>query len=599
MKSLASKQSSVECFERTTSCGLVRENYLNKTITLAGWVNKRRDHGGLIFIDLRDRSGLMQIVFNPDFSQDAHKDAHHLRSEYVISVTGTVVERAPETVNKDLATGRYELRVEKLVILNKAKALPFMLDEADQVDEELRLKYRYLDLRRPRMHRHLAVRHDIAFTLRQCLNELGFYEIETPILTKNTAEGAREFLVPSRVHPGSFYAMPQSPQLYKQILMAAGMEKYFQIARCFRDEDLRADRQPEFTQVDLEMSFVQEGDVFAVGEKMLDAIFRKVLNKELTLPLQRFSYDYVFSNFGSDKPDLRFDLPINDITPVFVNTEISFLKSIVEKGGKVGALHVSQHQFSRSELDGWVAKALKNGAKGLVWMRFNQDGKIDSPISKFLPENFLQQVQAVIPTIKAGDTLFIVAASYKEAWNQLGRLRLQFGQELNLINKDMLSLFWVVDFPLFEYDEQSKRWLSVHHPFTAPQEGWESQTPGEMKARSYDVVFNGVELGGGSIRIHDPEVQSKVFDLLGMDKEEAKTHFGFLLEAQELGFPPHGGMALGLDRFVMLLLGCESIRDVIAFPKTARGIDPLMQAPTPVKQEKLKDYWLKIVEPVE
>lgn len=591
--------SASERFERTVRCGLVSQEHLDTSVTLAGWVNKRRDHGGLIFIDMRDRSGIMQIVFNPDFSKDAHKDAHNLRAEYVISVTGTVVRRTPETVNKDLSTGHYELQVQTLTILNKAKVLPFTLDEADKVDEELRLKYRYLDLRRPLMHNRLAVRHQVAFTLRETLNDLGFYEIETPILTKNTAEGAREFLVPSRIHPGSFYAMPQSPQLYKQILMAGGMERYFQIARCFRDEDLRSDRQPEFTQLDLEMSFIKEGDIFDVGEKMLAAVFKKTLNKELILPLQRLTYDYVFNNFGSDKPDLRFDLPIFDITSAFAATEISFLKTTIEKGGKVGGLHVPQHQFTRSELDGWVAKALKNGAKGLIWMRFNQDGKIDSPISKFLPENFLQQLQAVIPAVKQGDTIFIIAASFNEAWTQLGRLRVQFGEALNLIDKNILSLFWVVDFPLFEYDDQAKRWLSKHHPFTSPQPGWESQSPGEMKARAYDVVFNGVELGGGSIRIHDPEIQSQVFDMLGMDKEEAKTHFGFLLEAQELGFPPHGGMALGLDRFVMLLLGCESIRDVIAFPKTQRGIDPLMQAPTPVKQEKLKDYWLKIVEPVQ
>ena len=587
-----------EHFERTVRCGLVTQEHLGASITLAGWVNKRRDHGGLIFIDLRDRSGLMQIVFNPDFSKEAHKEAHHLRSEYVVSITGKVVKRTPETINKDIATGHFELQVEKLTILNKAKVLPFTLEEADNVDEELRLRYRYLDLRRPLMHQRLATRHQVAFTLRETLNDLGFYEIETPILTKNTGEGAREFLVPSRLHPGSFYAMPQSPQLYKQILMAGGMERYFQIARCFRDEDLRADRQPEFTQLDLEMSFVKEDDVLDVAEKMLAAVFKKTLNKELILPLQRLSYDYVFNNFGSDKADLRFDLPIYDISSAFAGTEISFLKSTLEKGGKVGALHVPQHQFTRSELDGWVAKALKNGAKGLVWMRF-QDGKIDAPIAKFLPENFLQQLKTVIPTLQQGDTIFMVAAPFKEAWIQLGRLRQQFGEELNLINKDAISLFWVVNFPLFEYDEQAKRYISVTHPFTAPQEGWETQDLSQMKSRSYDIIFNGIELGGGSIRIHTPELQEKIFALLGLKKEEMKDQFGFLLEAQELGFPPHGGMAIGLDRFVMLLLGCDSIRDVIAFPKTQRGIDPLMQAPTPVKQEKLKDYWLKIVEPVE
>lgn len=593
------KQIKNECFERTTGCGQITEKNLTTTVTLAGWVNKRRDHGGLIFIDLRDRTGLMQIVFNTDFSAEAHTQAQHLRSEFVISVTGTVVKRVAGTINKELPTGEFELQAQHITILNKAKALPFMLDEADNVDEELRLKYRYLDLRRPEMHNRLAVRHQVAFALRECLNNQGFYEIETPILTKNTGEGAREFLVPSRMHHGQFYALPQSPQIYKQILMAGGMERYFQIARCFRDEDLRADRQPEFTQLDLEMSFIQEGDIFKVAESMLASVFKKTLNVDIPLPLQQMPYDHAFSTYGTDKPDLRFEMPIHDVTSLFTPTDIAFLKPIIEKKGKIGALYIPQHAFTRSDLDGWVAKALKNGAKGLIWIRFNNEGKAESPIAKLLPENFLELVQKVIPGVTFGDTLFLVAASYKEAWTQLGRLRCQLGEELNLIDKTKLSLFWVVNFPLFEYDEQTKKYISVTHPFTAPQQGWESQELSQMKSRSYDIIFNGVELGGGSIRIHTPELQEKVFDLLGMSKEEAQDQFGFLLEAQELGFPPHGGMAIGLDRFIMLLLGCESIRDVIAFPKTARGIDPLMQAPTLVKAEKLKDYCIKIVEPVE
>ncbi|MBA3954242.1 aspartate--tRNA ligase [Candidatus Dependentiae bacterium] len=585
----------MEFFERTTGCGLVTQEYLQKTITLAGWVNKRRDHGGLIFVDLRDRSGLMQLVFNHTVSTSAHDAAQQLRSEYVISVSGRVVERAPGTINKDLPTGHFELQVEQLTILNKAKTLPFSLEEADSVDEELRLKYRYIDLRRPEMMHKLAMRHKLIFSLRQTLDKAGFYEVETPILTKNTAEGAREFLVPSRIHKGSFYALPQSPQLYKQILMAGGVERYFQIARCFRDEDLRADRQPEFTQLDMEMSFIKEQDIQTIIENLLQNIFKDLFHIPLSLPLQRMTYDHAFSTYGSDKPDLRFDMPIYDVGSVFKDTELSFIKSILDKKGKVGALHVKNHTFTRSELEHWVAQALKNGAKGLVWIRFNQDGTPDAPVAKFLPKDFLARMQTVIPELTQQDTLFLVAASYKDAWNQLGKLRLQLAHALDLIPKDAVKLLWVTDFPLLEYDEQSKRWSSVHHPFTAPQEGWEHQKPEDIKARGYDVVFNGIELGGGSIRIHNPEIQRKVFEFLGLNKAEMESHFGFLFEAQELGFPPHGGIALGIDRLVMLLLGCQSIREVIAFPKTQSGYDPMMQAPTPVDAAKLIDYGLKLL----
>lgn len=580
-------------FRRTTGCGQVRESLLGQTITLAGWVQRRRDHGGLIFIDLRDRTGLMQLVFNPDFSKQTHADAHSLRSEFVIAVEGLVVERSTATTNKELATGKWELQVKNLSILNKAKGLPFILDEADNVEEELRLKYRYLDLRRPEMHKNFALRHKVVFAIREVLNGEGFYEIETPLLTKNTPEGSREFLVPSRIHHGNFYALPQSPQLYKQLLMASGMDKYFQIARCFRDEDLRADRQPEFTQLDMEMSFIQEQDIQGVIERLLAGIWKKALNVDVQIPFKRMTYDVAFSAYGSDKPDLRFGLPITDVTPLFKNTELKFLRSILDKNGKIGALHVANKDFTRSELDALVNKAQQLGAKGLLWIRL-KDGSIESPVANFLPADFVQKLQTIFPDAKNGSTFFLIAGNYKEAWTLLGRVRLELAHILAIIPHNEFNFSWITDFPLFEYDEEKKRWEAAHHPFTSPQSGWEKLEPAHMKARAYDVVLNGVELGGGSIRIHDATVQDKVFELLGLTKEQVKVKFGFLLEAQELGFPPHGGIALGIDRLIMLMCGAASIREVIAFPKTARGIDPMMEAPTLVDAEQLKEYGLRL-----
>lgn len=584
----------MEHFKRTLSCGLVRKEHLGTTLTLAGWVNKRRDHGGLIFIDLRDRSGLMQLVFNPDFSEDAHKLAHSLRSEFVVSVTGTVVERSADTVNDDLPTGQWELQVTGLSILSKAKALPFMLDEAGNVDEELRLRYRYLDLRRPEMREKFALRDKVIFAMREFLHNETFYEIETPVLTKNTPEGAREFLVPSRINQGSFYALPQSPQLYKQLLMAGGMERYFQVARCFRDEDLRADRQPEFTQLDVEMSFVKEGDIQSLIERMFVFLWKKLYDKELPTPFPRMTYQQAFAEYGSDKPDFRFGMKLNDISSLFKSTDLKFLRAVLDKGGKIGCVHIEDREFTRSELDGWVNKAQKVGAKGLLWMRFKDDG-VESPVSKFLPDDFFAQMKNLIPSLKVGSVVLIIAGEYEEAWDILGRIRLMAGKEYNLIPHDEFNFSWITDFPLFEYDKDAKRYNAVHHPFTSPQAGWENEEPADMKARAYDIVLNGVELGGGSIRIHDAGMQDKVFELLGLSKEQASKKFGFLLEAQELGFPPHGGIALGLDRLIMLLTGSASIRDVIAFPKTARGFDPLMHAPTEVEADKLDEYGLKLL----
>lgn len=578
-------------YERTVSCGRVGAEHLGKKINLSGWVNKRRDHGGLIFIDLRDRYGIMQLVFNPDFSQAAHDQARQLRSEFVISVVGTVVERSAATVNTELATGRFELQVETITILNKAKALPFTLDEAVNVEEELRLKYRYIDLRRPEMHEKLVLRNNVIFALREFMHNETFYDIETPILTKNSPEGAREFLVPSRLHHRSFYALPQSPQLYKQLLMAGGMERYYQVARCFRDEDLRSDRQPEFTQLDIEMSFIKEGDIQDIIERLIAHVWKKALNVTVKTPFRRMAYDEAFSLYGSDKPDLRFGLPIVDLTTLFAHTELSFLRAILDKQGKVGALHV-RHDFTRSELDSWVNKAQKLEAKGLLWIRMKEDGSIDSPVAKFLPEDFATHLKQILPEFGIGSILFIVAGKQTQAWTVLGRLRLELGAALNLIDPQEFNFLWVTDFPLFEQDETTKQWNAVHHPFTSPQEGWEKLEPSQMKARAYDVVLNGVELGGGSIRIHDAQIQDKVFDLLGLSKEQAQNKFGFLLEAQELGFPPHGGIALGLDRLIMLMCHAESIREVIAFPKTQRGIDPLMAAPAEVQAEQIREYGL-------
>ncbi len=589
-KNIAETQTS---FQRTTGCGQVTGTHLNNVIYLAGWVHRRRDHGGLIFIDIRDRSGMMQLVFNPTINAELHEQAQHLRNEFVISVSGEVVARPPATVNDQLPTGHWELIVQTLTILNRAKALPFSLDEGDTVDEELRLKYRYLDLRRPEMTEKIKLRNAITFAMREYFQGEGFYEIETPILTKNTAEGAREFIVPSRLHQGWVYSS-QSPQLYKQILMAAGMEKYFQIARCFRDEDLRADRQPEFTQLDIEMSFIEEKDIQNTIEKLLAYLWKKIFNKELDIPFPRMAYDEAMRLYGSDKPDQRFTMHIHDISSVFADTQLKFLRQTLDTKGQIGALVVQNKQFTRSELAAWVAKAQLLGAQGLLWFRFDEAGSVESPVAKFLPADYFEKVRAVVPYLGKNDTIFAIAGEYETAWTLLGRLRLEFGKALNLIPKDVLHFCWIVDFPLLEYNADDKRYVSKHHPFTSPKGDWQNQQPKDIKARAYDIVLNGIELGGGSIRIHDHKVQMEAFKLLGLQAEEMEAHFGFLLEAQELGFPPHGGIALGLDRFVMLLTNSESIRDVIAFPKTSRGFDLMMNAPTPVDPKKLREYGLQI-----
>ncbi|HXW86041.1 MAG TPA: aspartate--tRNA ligase [Candidatus Bathyarchaeia archaeon] len=581
-------------YTRTTGCGLVSSNWIGKTIHLAGWVHRRRDHGGLIFVDLRDRTGLVQLVFNPVYGHGTHQKAHDLRSEFVIAVTGTVVARTAETVNKELPTGEIEIQVSELVILNTSKTPPFMLDEAAQVEEEVRLKYRYIDLRRPEMQYKFALRSNVLFLMREFLHKEGFYDLETPILTKSTPGGAREFFVPLHMHTGHVYALAQSPQIYKQLLMASGMERYYQIARCFRDEDLRADRQPEFTQLDIEMSFIQERDIQDIIERLLAVIFQEALGITIAVPFKRLTHSESFSTYGSDKPDLRYGLPIADVTPLFGDTQLDFLRTILTKQGKIGMIHVRDFEFSHTERNRWVDRAQKLGAKGLVWMHVEPDNSIDSPIAKFLPSDFFVRLQQVMPDIGVGSTLFMVAGPYVLTWEVLGKLRTALAQTTDCIPENEFNFLWVTDFPLFEYDEKTKSWNSAHHPFTSPQDGWQQEEKGRMKARAYDVVLNGIELGGGSIRIYNADVQQKVFEILGLSPDVMKNKFGFLLEAQEYGFPPHGGIALGIDRLLMLMTKSSSIRDVIAFPKTQRGNDPLMEAPTPIESKQLKDYGLQL-----
>ena len=584
----------MQLFKRSAYCGQINESFLDKEVFLCGWVNKRRDHGNLIFIDLRDKTGMMQLVFNPQINNQATELAKTIRAEFVISVRGTVVKRSPEAINENLKTGHFELKVLDLSIINTAKALPFQLEEAEKVDDELRLKYRYLDLRRKEMHNLMKLRHQITFSIREYLNKQDFYEIETPVLSKSTPEGARDFLVPCRLQLGTFYALPQSPQIYKQLLMAAGMEKYFQIAHCFRDEDLRSNRQPEFTQLDMEMSFIQESDIQDMCEGVLNSIWEKIFNKPLKLPIKRYTYDEVFNRFGSDAPDMRFALEIKDCTKLFESTELKFLKSSIDKGGKVAGICLKNQNFTRSELDSWTEFATKRlRAKGLLYVKFKEDGTPESTITKFLPSDFFVQAREIFSDLTTADTIFLISDKYENAWEALGKLRLELGKKFNLIKKDEFNFLWVTDFPLLEWHEEDKRWYAKHHPFTSPKRDWEKLKPENVKARAYDIVLNGVEIGGGSIRIHDSKVQMKIFELLGIKKKEAEDKFGFLLEAQELGFPPHGGIALGLDRLIMMIAKVDSMRDVIAFPKTQSGSCPMMETPSNVDTKQLKDLCLK------
>jgi len=586
-------------WKRTHSCGALRAGDAGKTVTLMGWVFRRRDHGGLIFVDIRDREGITQCVFNPADGALAHAKVQGVRGEFVLAVRGTVAPRPAGTENAKIPTGAVEVHAAELKVLNDCRPLPFQIDsEGDaEVDETLRLKYRYLDMRRASVLKAFQVRDLLCRAVRDYLHEHGFLEVETPFLTRSTPEGARDFLVPSRLQPGSFYALPQSPQLFKQLLMVAGFERYFQIVRCFRDEDLRKDRQPEFTQVDIETSFLDRDDFLPIVEGMVAAIWRRVKGVELALPFPRLAYDEAMARFGSDKPDLRFGLELQDVSALFVDGEFQAFAQVVAGGGAVKALRIpGAGSMSRKELDDLTAEARQAGAKGLVWIKVTSDG-VNSPVAKFLAA---VQGRLLSSTAAAtGDLLLLVGDAPAVAATVLGRLRVDLARRFKLVPEDRDVFAWVLDFPLVEWNADEKRWDAVHHPFTAPRDEdlplLESD-PGKARAKAYDLVLNGQEAAGGSIRIHQQSVQERLFALIGIKPEEARQRFGFLLEALEFGAPPMGGIAFGLDRLAASLAGQESIREVIAFPKTQKGTCPLTDAPAPVDARQLRDLGIRLVE---
>ena len=563
------------------------------TARVSGWVHNRRDHGGLIFVDLRDRSGIVQLVFHPENGAELFAAAERLRAEYVVSVAGDVVLRETGQVNPNLATGEIEIQATEMTLLAESQTPPFPLDSDVELDEMLRLRHRTLDLRRRPMVDAMVLRHAVVRTIREALSDEDFLEIETPILTRSTPEGARDFLVPSRLQPGAFYALPQSPQLFKQLLMVAGYERYFQIARCFRDEDLRADRQPEFTQLDLEMSFVEEDDVIDVNERLMAKVFEVGGIDIQAPPYPRMPYDEAMLRFGSDRPDTRFGLEISDVSEHLRGSEFKVFASVIGGGGVVRAINAGVREVPRKELDELTEVAKRHGAGGLVWAFVQADGTWRSPIAKFLTA---EEIAAVTEALDAtsGDLLLAVADRAPVAANALGALRLELAQRWDLLPAGRHDVLWVVDFPMFGYDEVEGRWQALHHPFTAPTGSLDGEGgPGSLRSRAYDLVVDGWELGGGSIRIHDPAVQRRVFGIIGLEEEEAERRFGFLLEALRYGAPPHGGIAFGIDRIVALLAGRDSIRDVIAFPKTASGSDPLTGAPAQVDEQQLREIGLR------
>ncbi len=582
---------------RTHTCGQLRESNIGENVVLNGWVDRRRDLGGVIFIEVRDRHGITQVVFEPTFNEQAHQAAKDLRSEFVVSIEGVVRKRPADTDNPDLPTGHIDVMVNNLIILNEAETPPFAIKDEIDTHEDLRLKYRYLDLRRPKLQKSLILRHKMAQITRQYFDENGFIEVETPVLMKSTPEGARDFLVPSRMHKGKFYALPQSPQTYKQLLMVAGMDRYFQIVKCFRDEDLRADRQLEFTQIDVEMSFIDQEDIFMIVEGLMKRFFKQIWNRELQTPLPRLSFDDAMEKYGSDKPDLRFDLQMTTLNDVFTNTGFKVFKDAVDGEGVVtGLLAPGCGDYTRNQLDVLTDFVKGHGAKGLIWIRV-KDGELESPTMKFFTDEEKQNLTKVL-NAKAGDLIFILSGSKLKTLNTMGALRLEIAKRLNLIKEDSEpKLLWVTDFPLFEWDEETGRFYAMHHPFTSPRVEdipLMSADPGKVKARAYDLVLNGNEIAGGSIRIHNSELQAKMFESLGISEEEAQYKFGFLMNAFKYGAPPHGGIAFGFDRMAMIFAGEHSIRDVIAFPKTASAVSLMDDSPSTVDENQLKELHIKI-----